>query len=301
MRFLKTFKLFEVRNQLTLPFKEKEYSGKSVHAHLEDALLDFKTMEVKDYKSTKNLIDAIDAADEICLKKLIDADELPEGYIAGFIYKYPPINTEEDTKDTDNWKKSIVNSEELEGEIEGLEQIDAINGMLSLGGLFLKDLLTKKGKIALAEYLKEAYEENMLDLKRVVSDSYSSNKKQYIDVWRCVEYSPDGDVYLDIKKYGGVGQYWTWEEDTAQSYWGEGGRTHEIILHGKVAIQCVDWVETLEKNSGDFIDEKEIRIIDNESVMIVGFMDKVIDKEHIYEEPYVVCVGDKDSTSNLDD
>ena len=299
MKFLKSFILFEVRNQLTLPFKEKEFSGKSIHEHLEDALLDLKTMEVKKYKSTKNLRDEIDVADEICLKELIDENELEEGYMAGFIYKYPPINTEEETKDLDNWKRAILNSEELEGEKEGIEQVDAIIRFLrsSQEYNYLKDLLTKKGKIALAEYLEEAMEENLTEMKSTIWDSYNDNDKQFIDVWRCVEYSPDGDVYLDIKKYGGVGQYWSWDEHTAQSYWGEGGNKHEIILHGKVAIQCVDWVKTVKKNSGDFIDEKEIQVIDNESIMIVGFFDKEIKKEHIFEEPYVVSVGDKDSTS----
>lgn len=71
------------------------------------------------------------------------------------------------------------------------------------------------------------------------------------------------DFYLYLKKtYGGIGEYWTWDEDSSESYNGStyGGQTTTITLKGWVSPNDVNWEGTVYKNAYNLNCEKEIYI-----------------------------------------
>ncbi len=108
------------------------------------------------------------------------------------------------------------------------------------------------------------------DFVYIIQDSFY--KHGMIEVWRSIGLGHDkhqNNVFTDItEKYKGVGIYWTWNKDSAEAYWTEGGE--EYVLHGFIRPQDVDWDTTIYMNISSFAEEKEIRL-NKSSVLIHGF------------------------------
>lgn len=287
MKKIKRYQEFnEDRQQLTLPFKEKKYKGKSVHGHIEDALADLQTMEYEQYRSHKKLDDVINESYEVALEKVFGNGNTKDydvvDYLVDFFTEYDITATEE------YYSKKFVDKCK-----EYLEDND-YNSIIELATAsnLQDEVLTKEGWDAFMELSRDKFDESVAMMIDAVRYSSSKNVKGLFDIWRTVDYKAgiDNDLYnVIVNKYKGVGVYWTWDEDQAQSYWGEGG--HKITLHGQVSIDNVDWVETLRKNAYSLKEEKEIKIKDNGDVMIIGYYDEVIKKFKDFEVPIVVTAG----------
>lgn len=84
---------------------------------------------------------------------------------------------------------------------------------------------------------------------------------------------------LDELRLDRLGLYWTWDEEAAEPYWGE-GRGKDYIIEGIVDRGDVDWGETLRANARH-PEEKEVSIkegapIDVVSVREVGYDDVLL-------------------------
>jgi len=60
--------------------------------------------------------------------------------------------------------------------------------------------------------------------------------------------------------YSGVGISWTYDEGCARSYVGIYDDNQEIILHGKVKIEDINWETTIYKSIYNLADEREIKV-----------------------------------------
>lgn len=164
------------------------------------------------------------------------------------------------------------------------------------GGTDINDALTDKGKEAWSQYFIESFNESIQDMLWTIKHSMDKNDG-LIDVWRSIQFNKGDydDVYDAIIKghHGGVGVYWSWEENAADAHWGSGGT--EITLHGQVRPEDIEWEETLRKNVYDLKDEKELEIGQNAAIKLVGMAVETADRnKNIYKEfdtPYVVKVG----------
>lgn len=67
-----------------------------------------------------------------------------------------------------------------------------------------------------------------------------------------------------------LGIYWSFREDAAESHWGDfGDARREIVLHGTVRIEDIDWQTSVELNAHSE-EEKEIRLKPTAIVHVVS-------------------------------
>jgi hypothetical protein len=288
MRHLKLYEQFnEDHNQINIPFKEPGYKNNTVHEDLLDAIQDLTVKNYGTYKSTKDVNTAVDEAAADALKEIIDDgdDEVTRtSYLTNFAADYPP----KENKDLyDKATIKLVKNDED-------DYNDPYKFAETAWRYKLEDLFTKKGLAEYKEKAEEIFNEDLDDMLSAVGyEKGGEGSHKLIDIWRTVAYTKgkSKDLYSNIvKNYGGVGVYWTWDEKSAQAYWGDSSG-HSITLHAQVSVDNVDWPETLTKNAGSLRDEKEIRIKDTGAVLLAGFHDDEIEKYYPFDEPIVVRVG----------
>ena len=284
------FLLKEDRNAPVLPFEEDEHGKKTVHEHLIDALIDLRTIkDYKNYYSNNNPDVAIENAFTNLFKKPDDI-EYTDQILLHFIYKNKPFDDDYNiTNEYDIWNDNFLlkNKNNI---------IDDDNIVLYLSESFengiynIKDAFSKNGLKQYNIFIQKTMYENIYKMQNIINESYNNSDSGLIDIWRMVDYIGD-DIYHEIvNKYNGVGIYWTWDEDSPEAYWSN-GQGHSITLHGTVSIENVNWERTIEMNAGSFTEEKEIRLNENGSVMIIGFYDNILKKYYDFETPYIVKTG----------
>jgi hypothetical protein len=74
---------------------------------------------------------------------------------------------------------------------------------------------------------------------------------------------------LDELRLDRLGLYWTWDEEAAEPYWGEGSTGKDYIIEGIVDRDHVDWGETLRANARH-PDEKEVSIKAEAPIYVVS-------------------------------
>lgn len=290
----------EFRKQLTLPFKEKDFKGKSLHEHLVDALIDLQTIkDPNSYFSNTDPETFINKEIENIFKKIQDV-EYNDNTLIEFFYSVIPFDSdgEINTEYSNIWNKQFLTK--YKDEIFDEDKITQYNNIQELLGTYSHDkqlkmsqVLTTTGIKKFHEFLKNYFETQIADMIGTIEQAYQHDNNGLIDVWRTIDYktkNKDNDYYLDIvEEYNGVGVYWTWDKAFATAYWGNGG--HSITLHGKISTENIHWNETLIMNGIMFNEEKEIRTINNGNIMIVDFHDDTINKTIQLEQPYVVKTG----------
>lgn len=132
------------------------------------------------------------------------------------------------------------------------------------------------------------------DYTNLVQTVYDQD--EYIEIFRVL--SPGGeefkDVFMAADSYGGVGIYWAYEEDKAQSYWSSstdhGG---EVILRARVSPMDVDWVDTIALSLSQLSEEHEIRTKENVMINLVSITYSVDSKENtvVYPDNFMVPTG----------
>jgi len=278
-------KVNEVRQQLTIPFRERQFRGKTVHEHLLDALID---LQVKgEYFSKRSPDSAMEDLFDDVMLRVINEDETSSdtnAYIDNFVFILPPKDNPEMYS-----RKFLKASHEYDMEMpEDSSRFCEYAGDAAT----VREVFSRNGWKEFLRISRDKFDEDTYEMQDTVQRSYNEDPDGLIDCWRTVQYSKSDkkDIYLAIvNKFGGVGVYWAWDEKKAEAYMGRGG--HEITLHGKVSVENVDWEETLYKSAYGLSEEHELRVKDNGAVKIVGFYDNVIKKYVELEEPMVVKAG----------
>lgn len=278
----------EDRRQLRFPGKD---FAAMPHEHVRDALVDLKSMPTAQYYSKisdlgRHISQFMDAAFDMAMK-----DDNFDEHISMFSYNYGPDENPEYWNQA--WLSELMEFEGLEsiGDLDDTTVFDAFKNDSP------KSVLTEEGLQKFNEYSREVFDGLVEDMTYEVERSFGANEDGLIDIWRSVSYvkkSPAGnhkDIYYAIVKgYRGVGVYWSWDQKKAEAYWGESGG-HELILHAMVRPEDVDWTETLFKSAYGLREEREIRVKNGGSVMVVGVEDPKAGKIVELEEPIVVKVG----------
>lgn len=266
--------------QQNIPFEEPEYAGKSVHEHLLDALQDLQVMKSSAYFSDKDPETCMAKSRDKAIKRLLDENEIYDA-MTDFMAAYDP------NEDTEYYTKEFL--DENDEYIKEREWLNVMDNVMQVADI-QKNVISKEGWPLFMKQLDETFDNLISDMDYAVSDAYDNDESGLIDCWRTVKYTKgdEDDIYSDItKNFGGVGVYWTWDRDKAEAYWA-GSAGHSITLIGKVSTNDVDWEETMYKSAYNLREEREIRIKDQGAVMVTGFHDDVIDKEYIFDEPFVV-------------
>lgn len=110
-------------------------------------------------------------------------------------------------------------------------------------------------------------------------------------------YDAEGDYYIKVgndkysimaskSEYSGIGIYWSWDKEAAEPHWGY-DQGEEILLIGKITEDSINVEQTLLQNmSLSDWEEKEITLLDNAKVKIIGV--EYNDKEYMFNNGVVV-------------
>jgi hypothetical protein len=297
--------IFEDRQQLEIPFHKKAGAAASVHdkpnhVHVLDALEDMNVMDPDKYHSVGDFRETWEnSKDEAYEMFEKDPGDNWEGeYLYDFVAKYEPWNDEDKV-----WNRKYVKEQEFDTETDINKVVDEVTNTMKFDkDTDIKTVFTPHGRKVWNEFVREEFFERV-DQNGVYDDveyCYDHSDKGLIDVWRAVDYVIEKgekkmfkDIFVKITKgYRGAGVYWSWDEKSAQTYWGSstGGKL-SLTLCGRVSIEDVDWPDTIYKNGYYLKEEKEIRIKDKGNVLIYGYKlgneKKVIE----LETPFVVPAG----------
>jgi hypothetical protein len=268
----------EHRNQLVLPFDDTHpLHGKNIIQHIEDALIELSQQGKKyvgDLYSSKKVRDFIDENEDDAFK-YYQRWEDDSFLITSFI---------EHNKSNKNYWLNFESMDE-----DNLYNIDNESVLL--------DILTDVGKEEYKKYELEFFNER-LDMCGFLNWSYDPEDEDgLIDIWRAVSFRKGSfsDQYENIINYGGVGIYWSWEEDGAEPH-GDSWSKDTYILHAKARPESVNWVNTLYKNGSTLNEEREIEMNDGAVVKIIDISRIKKDRNNktpiikVFEKPYIVSV-----------
>ena len=262
----------EDRAQLNIPFKEKEYSKKTVHEDLVDALEKLNIRGEK-YYSKGNPSDELAKVTKKAMNKMLEEANNDDFTVIDYLTRFFERNSIEDYSEYYNKKELDKIEKEEDGILEDpLKLAEVVNNNYDYKTFFSKE--------GLEQFLDETHEHFLYDIEDMqytVERRYEKDDEGLIDIWRTIDYDEDVDNYVKIiEGYGGVGVYWAWDEKSPEAYWGNGGRS--ITLHGKVSVENVDWLLTAEASAYYLKEEKELRVKDGGKVLIIGFNDDKLDK-----------------------
>ena len=101
-----------------------------------------------------------------------------------------------------------------------------------------------------------------------------------------VEYITKNKVESKKKDYSGIGVYWSWDREAAEPHWGY-DQGEEILLIGEVSEDSINIKQTLLQNMNmSEYEEKEITLLDNAKVKIIGVEYK--GKEYMFGNGVIV-------------
>jgi hypothetical protein len=279
----------EDRRQHIIPFEEPEFQKLSIHAHLQDAFYDLSMMRPDMYYSHGNPEDKMTKLRDKVFNFVVmegdgdDTSVLTE-YVWQFARTYDPID------DSEMYTKKFIKYA-LSEEEDALEDIYKF-AEIAAKESNIKTVFSNAGWVQFKRLAGNIMDSDMENMQYAVESSYKENENGLIECWRVVDYvpGPNDDYYINIMAHGGVGVYWSWDEDAAHAHHGTSG-AHSIRLHGFISVENVDWYETMWKNVTHLKDEKEIRTINNGNIMIVGYHDNENDQYVKLERPVVVKTG----------
>ena len=290
--------LSEKRSQLELPFDGNHPThGKPAHVHVLDALEDLhvRGMSESNYKSNGATESEIKNNMSGAVKWLLDESAEVSGIGDWYFEFFAGLNV--DFEDAD--------------ELGTVFKLDFLSDMLKEVDPDLYDISTYVKDSEADDMFTDEYKEHWegfakdhaeylaSDAVDAINDSFSENG--LVEVWRSVVYSKKidqtgegfDDIYSAIVDgFGGVGIFWSWDENAAEAHWGysnDPGKK-ELVLHGMLRTQDIDWVETLYLNMYGLRDEKEVRTAQKARVMLLG-MYSPEDKKYVeFETPFIVPV-----------
>ena len=103
-----------------------------------------------------------------------------------------------------------------------------------------------------------------------------------ITLWREMRVSDD---YIDKLLSGQIkriGEYWTYDEDAAESHWGNFNLKNKILFETNIKENYINWEDTFILNLDESLkEEKEVRLFKNTPIKLsnIKFNDVYIDEE----------------------
>ena len=269
----------EHRNQLVLPFDGKHsLHDKPIIFHIEDSLIDLSEKSKKDingFYSSKKVRNFIDENEDESFKYYQKWED-DSFLVNSFIDHYK------------TYKNYWLNFDELDE--DDLYNIDNESVLL--------DILNDAGKEEYKKYELEFFNER-LDMCGFLNWTYDPEDEDgLIDIWRAVSFRQGkfDDTYENIINYGGVGIYWSWEEDGAEPH-GDSWSKDTYILHAKARPDDVNWVNTIYKNGSTLNEEREIEMNESAYVKIIDISRFKKDRNNkkpiiqkVFKIPYIVPV-----------
>jgi hypothetical protein len=271
MKYLKT--LNEYRYQMEIPFDNKHpIHDKPLHVHVQDALISIKgKANPRNYKSHIDLEQAFDEATEKAKEYYIKGfDEDPDNDAGEFytlysdsmynfiqeypIPEYPEYYKEEMIDDIKDYGIDFDDANDVWNYVK-----DDVNSFVTEDGF---------------KVLRELAEREFYDSVDTFFDEIDDRLKDgVIPIWRAIVFHKGDkkDVYEHIISYGGIGEFWAWEEEKAESHWGDWGEDStgvEYVIHGGVIVDNVNWENTIIKNVWHLKEEEEIEIKKGADVLI---------------------------------
>jgi len=95
-----------------------------------------------------------------------------------------------------------------------------------------------------------------------------------INIWRMLTVDENWINNLIVKgKHLGI--YWSWDENSAEAHWGNGGQKR-VTLKSNVREEYVNWDDTIKLNMNISLgeEEKEIRLFKNTPIKIIEILDE---------------------------
>jgi hypothetical protein len=294
MKHLLSYKLFEDRAQLEIPFGGKDpLHDKPDHVHIKDALESMHSMDPRQFKSSDKLERAWQEAYPKALEifKRNPAEEGSNDVILDFVkdhYREDIWN-----KHIPQWVANYVeNNHQQDLKKFGVDYMAYVRAMEKFG---VEESLNPKGQQLLDARYKEVFDHNLEKngIYRAISNSYKKNGG-LIDVWRAINYRKGDsakDLFEEITgRYKGVGFFWSWKRQGAVVYWmAERGGT-QVIMHGKVRIDDVDWMSTIYKGSYFLNNEDEIALHEETGMVLINSFE-LEGKTVSLDYPVVVSTG----------
>jgi hypothetical protein len=298
MKHIFTYDELSEKRQLELPFDGKHpLHDKPAHVHVLDALKELHVhgMSESNYKSVGTTESEIKKHMPGAVKRLLDDSNETSGVGDWYFEFFSGLNVDFDDPEE---LKSLFKSDYLS------DMLDDVNADLYSISTYTKDsepddMFTDEYKELWEDFVKDHAEYLTTDAVDAINESFSENG--LVEVWRSVVYSKKidqtgegfDDIYSAIVDgFGGVGIFWSWDEDAAEAHWGysnDPGKK-ELVLHGMLRTQDIDWVETLYLNMYGLRDEKEVRTAQKARVMLLG-MYSPEDKKYVeFETPFIVPV-----------
>src|SRR3990172_2018637 len=203
MRRILTYRLFEDRRQMELPFgktpykkhqkaREQSLSDKPTHVHVLDALQDMSVMPVEKYFSRKEFRAEWDKAYPKAVERFKDSDLGKPEYME-FVGRNRPWDDDEDDP---IWKEKYLKDNEWDfvhkpAERNVYSMIEDVAEDLEQSGITVA--LTQKGAKTFDDFLGEFFGEQVEDngVFYTVKDSYDKNG--LISVWREVDYAVEDE------------------------------------------------------------------------------------------------------------
>lgn len=80
--------------------------------------------------------------------------------------------------------------------------------------------------------------------------------------------------------FSGLGRCWSWDHDKAESHWGNGDHSYEVILKALIPFSAIDKKLTLILNFNPSLgeDEAEIRVKEGKSLVLIAVDDEELER-----------------------
>ena len=241
--------------------------------HFIEYFKSIKTMETSKYKSHSSPTKEINNVKDEALQMLLSEES--EYDMKEIMMEFATYVSPEDDEDG-IWDKDFVESLD--------EDFDPENVYRQASFKDLKSNFSEDGYQMFLKHADTVFNSDSSVMISTVEEEFA--KDGYVDIWRAVTYKTE-DLSKIKSKFNGVGVYWSWDEDSAESYHSE-FRGYDITLHGKATTENIDWKNSLYKNVYTLKYEKEIQLKDKSFIMIVGFHDNKNNKYVKLDEPIVV-------------
>jgi hypothetical protein len=137
---------------------------------------------------------------------------------------------------------------------------------------------------------KELDTEYYDDLRRAIFDSDDPNK---LLVYRAMTLPTNIEELEDLEETG-IGEFWTYDFDAAKSYWSKHDR--EFVFGAYVDVNCIDWLETIQKSLYGLKEEREVKIIAGSELELINVFMKGFFNE---DEDEYTSQKEKDRIKNL--
>ncbi len=120
------------------------------------------------------------------------------------------------------------------------------------------------------EWLKDYVENRVTEVIGYLYHNFTTENGEII-LYRAITAPPTWVAQGGLTSRG-LGIFWSWDKDAANTHWGDYSGNHETyLLQGTASRDEVDWTTTIFANANpSYEEEKEVRLNDNATIIILG-------------------------------